>query len=158
MSDETKRPHTASAHTPMFHVPVKDRRGNPIKSLSSTPKPSPLQNVIVRRKDYDSLKQKIKDLESQYRAVSASYSVQHEDNKQLEAKIADLEKRNREREEQVALEQRIGSEGARRERVVLQENARLHHLLSTLWAQRGDGKEGDVMETDAEAEMEENKP
>ncbi len=79
--------------------------------LSAAPEPPannnfPLvQNVIVRRKDLDDQKEKIKDLEAKDRALSTSYSVQNRDIRGLEAMIEQQEDRIQELEGGVLAEQ-----------------------------------------------------
>jgi septal ring factor EnvC (AmiA/AmiB activator) len=152
-----KREPSAIAHTPLMNVPVKAEVRSAIRPLSfsklnftghlhdreeltssSAAAPDPrhrnaetaLQNVIVRRTEYNKLKDRSKDLEEQYRAISTSYSILNQDIKEVEAKNEGLEKRIQELEIRVEAERRNGLDYTRRELLLKAENEGLKRLLS----------------------------
>lgn len=123
------------AHTPLMSVPIKPEVRSAIRPLSlsklsssyclparkglisfpvTAPDPgddnanTPIQNIIIRRTEYNKLRDRIKELEEENRAISTSYSVLRQDVKEAEAKNQGLEKRIHELEAQVEAGRRNG--------------------------------------------------
>ena len=89
-----------------------------------------LHNVIIRRTEYVGLKEKHRDLEEQYRALSTSYSMLGQDIKEVEAGNEGLTNRIKELEAQVELERGNALELVRRGLLLKDENEGLKRLLS----------------------------
>ena len=92
--------------------------------------------MIVRRKELDAQKAKIKDLSAQYRALSTSYSVQNRDVKELEGQMEAQGAQIKELEGQVLYEQQNALDSMEREQALLQENAALRGSLEDVVVQR----------------------